>query len=530
MHITIPTSHKLVSVAEMAAVERAANGAGHSYATMMEIAGQAVADLVLAHYGQLRPTVLVLAGPGNNGGDGLVCARHLHRAGLPVLVYLWKRQTGPAQDTGGHFARLGELGIATAHADQDGAFALLRRWLGESTVIVDALLGTGANRPITGQLAELLTVVQEARAERPHLDVVAVDCASGLNCDTGAVDPHTLPANLTVTFGYAKYGHYGFPGVEVSGLLEVADIGVSPYGANLRTFRLDAGMVRPWLPARPRLSHKGAFGKVLAAVGSVNYPGAAFLSCAAAGRTGAGLVTGAVAQPVWPVVAGRLAEPTWLPLPVGEGAEASGIAAAAAPTVAQAAANYSALLVGCGLGAAKTTQRFVADLLGQPSLPPTVIDADGLNALAQQPETLAKLPPQAILTPHAAELGRLCGLPVDRVLAERWSLARQKAAAWNAIILAKGPYTVIADPAGWLAVLPIATPALATAGTGDVLAGAITGLLAQGVAPFAAACLGAWLHGLAGQQCEVEIGPAGVVASDLLSRLPGVMNGLRQSR
>jgi ADP-dependent NAD(P)H-hydrate dehydratase / NAD(P)H-hydrate epimerase len=135
-----------------------------------------------------------------------------------------------------------------------------------------------------------------------------------------------------------------------------------------------------------------------------------------------------------------------------------------------------------------------------------------------------------VLTPHAAELGRLCDLPVDAVLRDRWQLARQKAATWNCVILAKGPYTVIADPAGWLAVLPIATPALATAGTGDVLAGTITGLLSQGVDPFAAACLGAWLHGMAGVQCQAEIGPAGVVASDLLYRLPAVMNELRRSR
>jgi hydroxyethylthiazole kinase-like uncharacterized protein yjeF len=530
MHITIPNTHKLVSVAEMAGVERAADAAGHSYATMMELAGKAVADAVLDHYGLLRPTVLILVGPGNNGGDGLVCARYLHEAGVAVRVYLWRRRTDPAQDAGGHVARLVEAGVRPVHVDQDADFATLRGWLADSTLVVDALLGTGSNRPIAGQLAALLDTVRAAKAERPHLDVVAVDCASGLNCDTGAVDPHTVPANLTVTFAYAKYGHYQFPGVEVSGLVQVADIGVYPYsGADLRTFLLDAGVVRPWLPERPKLSHKGAFGKAMAAVGSVHYPGATFLSCAAAGRVGAGLVTGAVAQPVWSLVAGRLAEPTWLPLPVGEGEEATGIAEVAAPMVAQAITGYRALLIGCGLGTAGTTQRFVTTLLSH-ELPATVIDADGINALAKQPQALKLLPGQSVLTPHAAEFGRLCDLPVDTVLRDRWTLARDKAVTWQTVILAKGPYTVVANPAGWLAVLPIATPALATAGTGDVLAGTITGLLAQGVAPFAAACLGAWLHGMAGMQCEREIGPAGVVASDLLSRLPAVMNELRQGR
>jgi NAD(P)H-hydrate epimerase len=526
---TIPPSHKLVSVAEMQALERTADTAGHTYATMMEVAGAAVAKTIAAHYGVLRPTVLVLAGPGNNGGDGLVCARHLHGAGLTVRVYLWKRRTDALHDYEQHFAKLTDLGVLTAHADHDVDFATLRPWLAESHVLVDALLGTGVSRPFTGQLAELLTVVREVKAAHPHLAVVAVDCPSGLNCETGAVDPHTVPAEVTVTFGFAKLGHYQFPGATVSGLLEVADIGLNPYEhGQVRTFWLDAAIVRPWLPARPRVSHKGSFGKLMAVVGSVNYPGAAFLSCAAAGRSGAGLVTGAVAQPVWSLVAGRLAEPTWLPLPTGDGKAAGSLDGRAAPLVAAALKGYAALLLGCGLTQLPPTQQFVQSLLAHPTLPPTVIDADGLNCLAQLAEWPSLLPAQSILTPHAAELGRLCGLSTDEVVAQRWALARQGATAWQTVILAKGPYTVVANPQGWLAVLPVATPALATAGTGDVLAGVIAGLLAQGVEPFEAACLGAWLHGVAGQQCEAEIGSAGVVASDLLTRLPGVMKQLRQ--
>jgi len=526
-NFVVPTTQKLVSVAEMQAVEKAADAAGHSYATMMEIAGRAVADTVLRHYGVLRPIVLFLVGPGNNGGDGLVCARHLQEAGLHVLVYLWRRKTEAAQDAGGHFAQVTALGIPTAHADHDADFATLRAWLRQSIILVDALLGTGSNRPIQGQLIDLLACVAEEKAARPHLDVVAVDCASGLNCDTGAVDPKTIPATLTVTFAYAKHGHYQFPGVEVTGLLEVADIGVERYLADeLRTFLLSADLVRAWLPARPVVSHKGTFGKAMAAVGCMNYPGAAYLSCAAMGRIGAGLVTGAVAQPVWNVVAGRLAEATWVPLPTSTDASGA-IAEEAAPLVAAAAKGYSALLVGCGLGQQPTTQRFVEQLLTQADLPPLVIDADGLNALAKRADEPQPLPAATVLTPHPAELARLCNLSVAETVKQRWRLARQQAAAWNVILLAKGPYTVIAQPQGWLAVLPMATPALATAGTGDVLAGMISGLIAQNVSSFQAACLGAWLHGLAGQLCEQELGPAGVVASDLLLRLPQVMNRLR---
>jgi NAD(P)H-hydrate epimerase len=526
--LTIPERLKLVSVAEMQAIEKAADAAGHSYAVMMELAGEAVARAVLAHYGALRPGVLVLVGPGNNGGDGLVCARYLCQAGLSVRVYLWKRRTEPAHDYEQHFAKVAQLGIDTAHADSDPEFSTLRAWLEQSSILVDAVLGTGANRPIGGQLAELLEVVRAAKAARPHLDSVAVDCASGLNCDTGVVDPQTAPAALTVTFAYAKYGHYQFPGVDVTGVLEVADIGVYPYVADtLKTFLIDADVVRPWLPARPNVSHKGTFGKAMAAVGSVNYPGAAFLSCAAAGRVGAGLVTGAVAQPVWNIVAGRLAEPTWQPLPSGAGAEAGVIDERAAPVLANALSGYDVLLLGCGLGQLPTTQRFVHALLGQSDLPALVIDADGLNCLAKLENWPQWLPANTILTPHAAEMGRLCHRSVADVLSQRWTLAREKAAEWNVVLLVKGPYTVVAHPQGWLAVLPIATAALATAGTGDVLAGTITGLIAQKVDPFQATCLGAWLHGVAGQRCQAEVGPAGVVASDLLPRLPAMMNLLR---
>lgn len=530
MNITIPHQQKLVTVAEMQALEKAADAAGHSFAAMMELAGKAVAEQICAQYGPPVPPVLVLVGPGNNGGDGLVCARYLHQAGVAVYVYLWQRRTAPDHDYEQHFAKLTALGVPTAHVEQDPAFSQLQQWLDQSLLVVDALLGTGANRPIGGQLAELLTLVRKAQATRPHLDIIAVDCPSGLNCDTGAVDPRTLPAALTITFAYAKWGHYQFPGAETTGHLEVVDIGIAPHLADpLQTFLLSPGVVRQWLPARPNVSHKGTFGKLLAAVGCVNYPGAAYLSCGSAGRVGTGLITGAVAQPVWSVVAARLAEPTWLPLPTGQGEAAGMIDASAAPLVRAALPGYDAFLLGCGLGQQPTTQHFVQEVLRQPSLPPTLIDADGLNCLAKLPDWSILLPSQTVLTPHAAELGRLCQIPVTEVVTQRWSLARQKAAAWQTVLLAKGPYTVVADPQGWLAVLPIATPALATAGTGDVLAGVIAGLLAQGVAPFAAACLGAWLHGTAGQQCQAEIGPGGVIASDLLARLPEQMNALRST-
>jgi hydroxyethylthiazole kinase-like uncharacterized protein yjeF len=545
----IPHRAKILSVAEMQGLEQAADAAGHSFAAMMERAGEAVAETIHEHFVNVAAGVLVLVGPGNNGGDGLVCARHLGNA----RIYVWQRATDPAQDYEGHYAALVKRGTQIAHADDDPDFAILRRWLGDCGVVVDALLGTGSNRPITGQLADLLDVVKDGLAHGPYHDylqgkrplVVAVDCPSGLNCDTGELDPHAIPADVTVTFGHAKHGHFKFPGASAIGQLVVADIGIDPaLSEGFAAFVLDAAWVAERLPARPAFSHKGSYGKVMAAVGSINYPGAAYLSCAAAARVGAGLVTAAVAQPVWAPLASRLSEATFVLLPSDMGVIAEG----GAKILRENLPGYAALLVGCGLTQEDPALSFVRALFGgsqakaRPAgpfaigggltrgalsaadqahpLPATVIDADGLNCLARLENWPDLLPKACVLTPHPAEMARLCGLEVAEVLADRWGLARRKATEWGAVVLVKGPYTVIADPDGALAVLPVATSALASAGTGDVLAGCIAGLLAQGLDPFASACVGAWLHGQAGLLCADEIGPAGVLAGDLLARLP----------
>lgn len=526
----IPASAKLASIAEMQQAERAADAGGHSFAAMMEIAGAATAREILARYRDVEREplrVLVLAGPGNNGGDGLVCARHLVDAGVRVRVYLWRRRTAYGEDYQGHFAKLVAHRVPYARTEDDLHYDTLREWIAESDVIVDALLGTGASRALQGDVAQILDAVRASRlGGEASPALVAVDAPSGVHSDTGALDPHTAPADVTVTFGFAKHGLYKFPGAAACGEIVVAPIGIPAEQAQtLRTFLLTGEIVRQWLPERSANSHKGSFGKAMIAAGSMNYVGAAILSTSAAGRAGAGLVTGAIPESVWHVAAGRVAEATWLPLP----AQAGSFDAAAAAPLRQAVAAYSSLLLGCGLTQAAHTQQFVRQMLAgnDSALPPTVIDADGLNALAHTPNWHTLLPPNCILTPHVAEFARLLHVEQEEVLSLRWELALEAASLWNAVVLAKGPYTVIASPGGDLAVLPVATPALATAGTGDVLAGAIVALLAQGLGAFEAACLGAWLHGEAGLRCAVEIGPAGVVASDLLPRLPRMLNELR---
>jgi NAD(P)H-hydrate epimerase len=230
------------------------------------------------------------------------------------------------------------------------------------------------------------------------------------------------------------------------------------------------------------------------------------------------LVTGAIPESIWPVVAGQVLEATWLPLPAAAGFLQTTLCREAAELLADTLAGYDALVVGCGIGATQDSRAFIHALLAHP-LPPMVLDADGLNALAGQTPDQRPSLPGTVLTPHPAELARLTGHVTASAVAERWLLARTLATMTSSVVLAKGPYTVIATSSGAMGVLPIATPALATAGTGDVLSGLIGGLLAQGLAPFQAACCGAWLHGQAGLLCEAELGVSGSVAGDIVERI-----------
>jgi len=538
---------KLVTVEQMKQLEQAADAAGHSFAMMMELAGRAVASAVAQRIAVKNKIVLVLIGPGNNGGDGLVAAHYLKEAGAKVVCYLWKPR---ADDS--NMKRVKEDGIVCLHNGENGAHQTLRKALQGVDIVVDALLGTGVTRPIEGELKEILSIVGQAvnarRAQRfaptdlfpslqplPRPYVVAVDVPSGLNCDSGEIDPVTLPADLTVTFAAPKMGQFRFPGAGILGELVVADIGIDPaLEQGLPVDVATAQMVAQRLPPRPRDAHKGTFGKALIVAGSVNYTGAAYLAGAAATRIGTGLVTLAVAQPLHPIIAAKLAEATFLLLPHNLGV----LNLDAIEVLAHVLPSYKALLVGPGLGQEKETVAFVHALFGirqvtkgrigfgqsstlpPPSLilPPLVIDADGLNALAQIERWWTCLPPNSVLTPHPGEMARLT--PGETPPAERIDWAAGQAARWGQIVVLKGAHTVIAAPDGRVCVLPFANPGLATAGTGDVLAGCIVGLLAQGLSPFDAAVCGAYVHGLAGQRAAQKLGPAGMVAGDVLNELP----------
>ena len=560
---------KVVTTEEMRRIEREADAGGLPYATMMENAGRAVADScpeprrrVGGERGEATDKrILVLIGPGNNGGDGLVAGRYLHDAGAYVTFYIWKRRIEGDEN----FRLAAERDIPTLWAEEDDGFAALRRLMGESDVIIDALLGTGVSRPIGGSLKAILTVVEEELRRRreakrkealfspslpsfaasPSLPVlVAVDVPTGLDCDTGAIDPAAVPSDLTVTFGFPKHGQFLFPGAEYVGQLIVADIGIPPHLADdVQVELATPEMIRDLLPSRPMSAHKGTFGKALVVAGSVNYTGAAYLASAAATRVGTGLVTLALAESIHPILASKISEVTFLLLPQNLGV----LVPDAMKVLGERIQDYDALLLGPGLGHEKETVQFVQRLLnvepgkrgrigflaseevaaGKLSLPPLVIDADGLNALADTPDWWEQLKGLSVLTPHPGEMSRLTGLTVGDIEADRLGVVRQMAEKWGQIVILKGAYTVIANPEGRVVINPFANPGLATAGSGDVLAGAIVGFLAQGLAPFDAALVGAYVHGLAGELVRKELGETGMVAGDLLPTLPKVIRLLR---
>jgi NAD(P)H-hydrate epimerase len=437
-------------------------------------------------------------------------------------------------------------------AEQDDGYVKLVRLVEQAAVIVDALLGTGAARPIAGELAALLQAVREAIETRHRLQhdrfdptrpaaparplVIACDCPSGLNCDTGALDPLALPADQTVTFALPKAGHFLPPGAWACGRLSIAEIGIDRRLAPASApDLLTPAEVAALLPARPPAGHKGTFGVALVVAGSRNYPGAAALACQAAYRAGAGLVRLAAAAPVGQLVAGQLPEAVHSPLPshplADDEQETAALSPAALPSLRDLFATADALLIGPGLGARPETFALVRRLLltekGTPAtLPPLVADADALNALATQPDSPALLPPGSILTPHPGEMARLSGLSTKEINADRWGHARRFAAAWGQIIVLKGAFTAIAHPNGALAISPFADAALATAGSGDALAGAIVALLAQGVDGWAAARAGVYLHALAGRLAAQALGPT-LLASDIARHLTSAWAQLR---
>ena len=506
---------KIVTNSEMRRLEQMAGELGLPAPALMENAGRAFVDALADRWRLAGLRAVVLCGPGNNGGDGLVAARHLADHGAKVSVF----QVGRPPSNDAKIMLLVERRVPIRRLEE--GIAPLSAWLETADLVVDALLGTGRRRPIVGLMAEVLAMVGGSR--RRGLKIAAMDLPSGLAADTGEIDPATLPTDVTITLGAPKRGLFLPPGGALVGEIVVVDIGIpSSLTDPLSVDLIDRALIRTLVPSRPAAGHKGTFGRLFVAGGSSRYFGAPWLSAMAAIRVGAGLVGLAVPAPSVPTLASRSPEPIYAPLPHSDGE----LDEPAANRLIEELEGATALVVGPGLGTSRNSMTFLLKLLehlrATDESPKVLIDADGLNLLSEIDEWWKLIPPNAVLTPHPGEMARLTRRPT---IPDRIEAAREWASLFGGVLVLKGAHTVVAT-GQMAAVSPIATPALATAGTGDVLAGVIGGLIAQGANPYDAARAGVYIHGMAGRNLEESMGPAGAIAGDLLAELPVVLKNM----
>jgi NAD(P)H-hydrate epimerase len=472
---------------------------------LMESAGRAVAEAVLA----LRPStasVLVVCGGGNNGGDGLVAARHLHGLGVPVSVALLATPRG---DAAANLERARSAGVPVARE---------RFRVPPDALVVDAVFGTGLSRPVSGPAAAALERLRGAR-------VVAVDLPSGIDSDTGQILGQAVQAEVTVTLAQPKLGLTQEPGRSLAGRIVVARIGVADRApgqgpcAELWTRRA-AGR---HLPERSVAGHKGSFGHVLVVAGSLGKTGAAALAAQGAGRSGAGLVSLACPAGLNPILEEKCTEAMTIPVP---DTEEQDFAAGSEELLLALARERDVLALGPGIGRSDDVRALVLGLVERVARP-LVVDADGLFAFGQEPGALKGRPAATIVTPHPGEAARLLGVSSEEINRDRPGSARRLAERSGSVVVLKGAGTVVAAPDGRMRINPTGGPALGSGGSGDVLTGVVAGFLGQGLDAFDAAALGAFVHGHAADRIAARTGPAGLLAGDLLQELPEAMQELR---
>ncbi|HUF90351.1 MAG TPA: NAD(P)H-hydrate dehydratase [Gemmatimonadota bacterium] len=495
----------------IAAVDRAAIGAGLSGAALMETAGGAVAAAIRARWPEGR--IVVFAGGGNNGGDGLVAARHLRADGRPVDLALFFDPSAATGDAALQWRLVEGLGLPTVRVGGEVEARQAVRAASGAACVVDALLGTG----LAGDVREPMRSAIEALDESP-VPVVAVDAPSGLDGASGRIRGAAARAEITVTFGFPKPGLFLVEGPRTVGRLHVVPLGY-PAAA------LAAAGERPltWirlaeaaaaLPPRRHDTHKGRAGRLLVVAGSERFRGAAALTATAALRAGAGVCVVAAPEPVAGLLLEALPEAIVVALPRTK----SGVLGrAAAARVAEAAAEADAVAVGPGLTTAAGVRGVVEAALGAGI--PAVVDADALNVLAADPTPVGR-EAATILTPHPGELGRWLDRPAAEVDRDRVACAGEAARRWGARVVLKGSPTVVAGPDGEVALNLTGNPGLAKGGSGDVLTGLLGSLLAQGVAPALAARAAPCLHGLAADWARFDLGERGMTPGDLFRYLP----------
>jgi NAD(P)H-hydrate epimerase len=485
---------------------------------LMENAGRGATQFFLQQFGAMSAaTVGILAGRGNNGGDGFVMARYLRQLGIDVRVYLLSERHRIRGDAAANLNLLDPLGIPVVALPDPETFASRHVAMKHHGIWIDAILGTGLESDVRDYFHQVIEFVNARN--RP---VFSVDIPSGLNSETGQPCGTCIQAAATATFAFAKIGHLIYPGAKLTGNLAVVDIGIPPMVRDRIAPRQEAltpALIQSYFSPRPPDAHKGHTGHLLVAAGSPGKTGAAAMTATSAVRAGAGLVTLAVAKSLNVTLENQVTEAmTWPLQESGDGR----LGLSAVDDLLALLSGKKALAIGPGIGTAPDTRSLVHRLVRESPVP-VVIDADGLNCLAGNSDVLRRAIAPLVLTPHPGEMARLTGLTTDVIQSDRIQSARRLARDVNAHIVLKGARTVIAHPDGTAAVNPTGNPGMATGGMGDVLTGLIGGFLVQGLSPKAAARAGAYLHGLAADHLAAAIGPIGYTATDVMQALPSVM-------
>ncbi|MEO5346893.1 MAG: NAD(P)H-hydrate dehydratase [Magnetococcus sp. YQC-9] len=515
-------SNRLLTSAQMREADRRTiESLGLPGVVLMENAGAAACEILRARVPEWRSRVVViLAGAGNNGGDGFVMARRLLQAGSRVVVLLLGRGAelkGDARTHHGVFVGLG--GVVRELVGGVDVAGVLHPLLLHCSVVVDAIFGTGLTRPVEGIAAELIRLV--TRSGKP---VLAVDIPSGVCADTGRIWGCALPACWTVTFAAQKRGHRLHPGAALCGELFVVPIGIPESFLAIPEHDVALNDTQDLvIPKRSPDAHKGDCGRLLIVAGSVGMEGAAILVAQGAARVGAGLITVATPAAVQPVITAGLTEAMTLPLPLKASGE---------PLLERITAGRfqpDVLAIGPGLGESESTWELVTALMTWKELP-TLLDADALNILAGQGERIRQWAigrrAPLILTPHPGEMARLWGMGVAEVQGDRLAIARRTARDWGVWVVLKGAGSIIAAPDGRAWINATGNPGLAAGGSGDLLTGIIAGLLAQNWPVESAVRAGVWLHGAAADACAAEQGMVGMLAGDLIGQVRRLRNGL----
>jgi len=491
---------------------------------LMENAGrQTVAAMEAVHSDLSERQVAVLCGRGNNGGDGFVVARTLAQRGVDVSVFLLGRVADVRGDARTNLEILGRLGITVVEVADSQAWELHFSEVSDCTLIVDAIFGTGLNAPLSGLIE---SVVADVNAS--GIPIVAIDLPSGLSADSPEPIGPSIEAGLTVTLAAPKLPLVLPPAEMRAGDIVIADIGIpgevldSVEGP--RVDLLTRGSMRELITPRTADSHKGDYGRVLIVAGSLGKTGAAHLSAIGALRSGAGLVTIATPASCQQVIAAMA--PEYMTEALSETAD--GLDAEGVDRVLEWARDVVA--IGPGLGAAASTREFVRQLVDRATMP-MVIDADGLNAFAGDPDRLAgREGRDIIITPHPGEMGRLVGMSTDEIQSSRLEVARNFAVSHHVYVVLKGHRTLIATPDEKVFINPTGNPGMATGGTGDVLTGMIAAWLAQLLDAEAACKLAVYLHGMAGDLAEADEGEVSMTASDVAGHLGDAMLELTARR